>query len=54
MQTLLAEGAECLVEVGPGKVLTSFTKKIAKETASANIEDLASLEKSLDYFKEVR
>ena len=54
VQTLLAEGAECLVEVGPGKVLTSFTKKIAKETASANIEDLASLEKSLDYFKEVR
>ena len=54
VQTLLAEGAECLVEVGPGKVLTGFTKKIAKETNSANIEDLTSLEKSLDYFKEVR
>ena len=54
VQTLLAGGAECMVEVGPGKVLTGFTKKIAKETASTNIEDLASLEKSLDYFKEVR
>lgn len=54
VQTLVQQGANCLVEVGPGKVLTGFTKKIAKEVASANVEDLASLEKSLDYFKEVR
>jgi len=47
-------GATTFIEVGPGKVLTGFTKKIAKEVATLNIEDTNSLEKILDYFKEVR
>jgi [acyl-carrier-protein] S-malonyltransferase len=47
-------GATTFVEVGPGKVLSSFTKKIAKEVESLNVEDNSSLEKNLDYFKEVR
>lgn len=47
-------GASAFVEVGPGKVLTGFTKKIAKEKATLNMEDVASCEKVLDYFKEVR
>lgn len=47
-------GADLFVEVGPGKVLSGFTKKIAKEVQSLNVEDHASLEKTLDYFKEVR
>ena len=47
-------GATTFVEVGPGKVLTGFTKKIAKEADTLNVEDIASLEKTLDYFKEVR
>lgn len=47
-------GCSCFVEVGPGKVLTGFTKKIAKDVASLNVEDCASLEKTLAYFKEVR
>lgn len=51
---MVAFGAGEFVEVGPGKVLTGFTKKIAKEVNNNNIEDIASLEKTLDYFKEVR
>lgn len=47
-------GCSCFVEVGPGKVLTGFTKKIAKDVATLNVEDCASLEKTLAYFKEVR
>ncbi|GMA99297.1 ACP S-malonyltransferase [Pelosinus sp. IPA-1] len=47
-------GATTFVEVGPGKVLSSFTKKIAKEIDNLNVEDSNSLEKTLDYFKEVR
>lgn len=44
----------CFVEVGPGKVLTGFTKKIAKDIITLNVEDCASFEKTLAYFKEVR
>lgn len=47
-------GADTFVEVGPGKVLTGFNKKIAKEMATLNVEDVTSFEKVLDYFKEVR
>ncbi|QJW44366.1 ACP S-malonyltransferase [bacterium BFN5] len=47
-------GADLFVEVGPGKVLSGFTKKITKEVQSLNVEDHASLQKTLDYFKEVR
>lgn len=47
-------GADVFVEVGPGKVLTGFTKKIAKEITTLNVEGISSLEKTLDYFKEVR
>ena len=42
------------VEVGPGKVLNGFNKKIDKTIVNFNVEDIASLEKTLDYFKEVR
>ena len=52
--TVAAYGATVSVEVGPGKVLTGFTKKIAPEIATFNVEDMESLQKTLDYFKEVR
>ncbi|HBS60143.1 MAG TPA: [acyl-carrier-protein] S-malonyltransferase [Firmicutes bacterium] len=54
MQTMINEGVQSFVEVGPGKVLSGFTKKIAKDAAMLNIEDIASQEKTLAYFKEVR
>jgi len=52
--TIAAAGASIFVEVGPGKVLTGFTKKITKDAVTLNVEDEASLQKTLDYFKEVR
>ncbi len=52
--TVAAYGVSVSVEVGPGKVLTGFTKKIAPEIATFNVEDMESLQKTLDYFKEVR
>ena len=54
MQQMLSFGVTEFIEVGPGKVLTGFTKKIAKEVSSFNVENCDSLEKTLDYFKEVR
>lgn len=47
-------GAQAFVEVGPGKVLTGFTKKINKEMQLANVEDVASLAKTLEFLEGVR
>ena len=47
-------GADVLLDAGPGKTLCGFNRRIDKTITSLNVEDVASLEKSLDYFKEVR
>ncbi|MDD3115125.1 MAG: ACP S-malonyltransferase [Anaerovibrio sp.] len=47
-------GADILLEAGPGKTLCGFNRRIDKSIKSLNVEDVESLEKSLDYFREVR
>lgn len=47
-------GAGVLLEAGPGKTLCGFNRRIDKTIKSLNVEDVDSLEKSLDYFREVR
>ena len=49
-----AFGADTLLEAGPGKTLCGFNRRIDKAIKSLNVEDVESLEKTLDYFKEVR
>ncbi|WP_405378307.1 ACP S-malonyltransferase [Phascolarctobacterium sp.] len=50
VRNMVANGVDTFVEVGPGKVLTGFTKKIAKGIPALNVEDPASLEKTLAHF----
>lgn len=47
-------GADVFVEAGPGKTLCGFNKRINRKLKSLNVEDITSLQKTLDYFKEVR
>lgn len=47
VQSLAAAGAEVFVEVGPGKVLSGLLKQINPELKALNVEDGASLEKTL-------
>ncbi len=47
-------GADTFVEAGPGKTLCGFNKRIDRSLKSLNVEDVESLQKTLDYFKEVR
>ncbi len=54
VRNMIGAGFDTFVEVGPGKVLTGFARKIDRGMNALNVEDLASLEKTLAYFKEVR
>ncbi len=47
MQALKAAGADLFIEVGPGKVLCGLLKQIDPGLRSLNVEDAASLEKTL-------
>ncbi len=47
VRTLLAEGANVFVEVGPGKVLCGLVGQIEKPAACANMENSETLEKAL-------
>jgi [acyl-carrier-protein] S-malonyltransferase len=47
MTALKAAGANLFIEVGPGKVLCGLLKQIDPELKSLNVEDAASLEKTL-------
>jgi [acyl-carrier-protein] S-malonyltransferase len=51
MQALKAAGADLFIEAGPGKVLCGLLKQIDPELKSLNVEDAASLEKTLAELK---
>jgi [acyl-carrier-protein] S-malonyltransferase len=47
IQLLIAQGATHFVEVGPGKVLSGLMRQIDRNQKSLNVEDSASLDKTL-------
>jgi [acyl-carrier-protein] S-malonyltransferase len=47
MQLLIAQGVTHYVEVGPGKVLCGLMRQIDRAQTCLNVEDAASLEKTL-------
>lgn len=48
IRKMIADGVDTFVEVGPGKALSGFIKKVSKEVNVYNVEDMASLEKTLE------
>lgn len=47
-------GADVYIEAGPGKVLCGLNRRIDKTLTSLNVENMVSLQKTLDYLQEVR
>ncbi len=48
IRRMLSDGVDTFIEIGPGKALSGFMKKIDKDVKILNVEDMASLEKTLD------
>ncbi len=53
IEKLLADGVDLFIEVGPGKVLSGLVKKVNRKANVLNVEDFASLEKTLAKMEEV-
>jgi [acyl-carrier-protein] S-malonyltransferase len=49
---MIGMGVDTFIEVGPGKTLTAFTKKIDKSLYVYNVEDMESLENTIVSIRE--
>lgn len=47
IRRMIADGVDTFIEIGPGKALSGFMKKIDRTVKCYNVEDMASLEKTL-------
>lgn len=50
IRKLINDGVDTFIEVGPGKALTGFVKKIDRTKTILNVEDIKSLHKVLEHF----
>lgn len=48
VETMLEDGVDTFIEIGPGKTLTSFVKKMSKEATLVNVEHISDLDKLLE------
>ncbi|MBU3144479.1 ACP S-malonyltransferase [Clostridium sp. CF012] len=47
IRNMIKDGIDTFVEIGPGKVLSGFVKKIDRKLTVVNVEDMASLDKAV-------
>lgn len=53
VKNMIAEGVDTFVEIGPGKVLSGLIKKTDRSVNIMNIEDIAGLDKAIEFLKTV-
>lgn len=50
IEKMIADGVDCFVEIGPGKTLNGFIRKISKDVQVYNVDKVADLEKVMEVF----
>jgi [acyl-carrier-protein] S-malonyltransferase len=53
IQTMAARGVGVILEMGPGRVLTALNRRIDRGLKNVCVQDVAGLNKALEYCKEV-
>lgn len=48
IKKMVEDGYDTFIEIGPGKALSKFIKKISRDVDILNVEDMKSLEKTLE------
>ncbi|MFC6346340.1 ACP S-malonyltransferase [Vagococcus carniphilus] len=51
IKTMIDSGVELIIEIGPGKTLSSFIKKIDKTMTTKHVEDTKTMEKLIAFFQ---
>ena len=51
IRNMIKDGIDTFVEIGPGKVLSGFVKKIDRKLTVVNVEDMASLDRAVQLLK---
>lgn len=52
LEDMIAEGVDTFIEIGPGKVLSGFVKRVSKEVKILNITDCDTLKNTINTLKE--
>ena len=52
IRNMVDDGVDTFVEIGPGKVLSGFVRKVDRKLAVFNVEDIKSLEKTVERLKD--
>lgn len=52
VERMLADGVDTFIEIGPGKTLNGFLRKISREAVGINIEKIEDVAKAVELLKE--
>ena len=51
VETMIADGVDTFVEIGPGKTLAGFMRKISRNVTTLNVQTLEDFEKVVQELK---
>ena len=54
IRTMINNGVDTIIEIGPGKVLSGFVRKIDRKIKTYQVEDMASLQKCVEALNETK